>query len=403
MKTFFKILLLTVVSILFFSCTTTQTQDLSKYQNINDSIKKEYAPDKRVAIYDITINKNQNKIVLKGESDQPEAVEALKQKLTGNNIQIIDSVLILPDASVGETKYAVVNNSVANIRSKGKHSGELATQAILGTGLKVLKIVGSFYLIQTPDAYISWVDHGGVTLMNENEYLTWNEAIKIIYTQTWGYSYQGKNTNSIKVSDLVLGAQLKLLSDEGKFYKVEYPDKRIGFVKKSESELYNKWIEEVKPSGELIEKYAYDFIGAPYLWGGTSTKGMDCSGFTKTVFLMNGFIIPRDASQQINAGLDVDPNLKFENLQKGDLMFFGRKATDSTKQRTTHVGIWLGNGKGEFIHEASQVRLSSINPKSEYYDKANTNRYLGSRRYLGVKDKMITDLKTDKLLTEIKQ
>ncbi len=403
MKAFFKILSFIVVSILFFSCTTNQTQDLTKYKNINDSIKKEYAPDKRVAIYDISLHKNQNKIVLKGESDQPKAVEVLKQKLTAINIQIIDSVHILPDASVGETKYAVVNNSVANIRSKGKHSGELATQALLGTGLKVLKIVGSFYLVQTPDAYISWVDHGGVTLMKPNEYLEWTNAPKIIYTNTAGYTYQENNAKSLRLSDIVLGAQLKFLDEDKNFYQVEYPDKRIGYIKKSESELYSKWISDVKPNGDLIETYAREFLGAPYLWGGTSTKGMDCSGFTKTVYLMNGFIIPRDASQQINAGLDVDPDLKFENLQKGDLMFFGKKATDSTRQRTTHVGIWLGNDKGEFIHEASQVRLSSIDPESDYYDKNNTNRYLGSRRYLGVKDKMITNLKTDKLITEIKQ
>ena len=133
----------------------------------------------------------------------------------------------------------------------------------------------------------------------------------------------------------------------------------------------------MEPSGELLEKYARDFLGSPYLWGGTSTKGMDCSGFTKTVYLLNGFIIPRDASQQIHAGEVVDEHLNFEGLEKGDLMFFGTKATDNNEQRVTHVGIWLGNGKGEFIHSASKVRLSSIDPESKYYDEPNKNRYLG--------------------------
>ena len=102
-------------------------------------------------------------------------------------------------------------------------------------------------------------------------------------------------------------------------------------------------------------------LGVPYLWGGTSPKGNDCSGFTKTVYLMNGFVIPRDASQQVTAGKIVDENLKFEGLEKGDLMFFGTPAKDGKKQRVTHVGIWLGNGKGEFIHSASNVHLSSVN------------------------------------------
>jgi len=143
-------------------------------------------------------------------------------------------------------------------------------------------------------------------------------------------------------------------------------------------------------------------LGVPYLWGGTSTKGMDCSGFTKTVYLMNGYVIPRDASQQITAGNDVDPQLELKNLQKGDLMFFGRKATDSTRQRVTHVGIWLGNNEGEFIHASGRVKIGSIDPESSFYDEFNRNRYLGSRRYLGEKDELIIDLKRVDNKTQIK-
>ncbi len=403
MKYISKFLFISIFFIVIYSCNKEPKSDISSLIDLRDSIEKEYAPDKRVALFNIIISSVDGTILLKGDSDQPKAVAELKKQIANQKMNIIDSIVILPNASVGETKYAVVNNSVANIRSQSRHSGELATQALLGMGLKVLKIKGAFYLVQTPDAYISWVDHGGVQLMNEKEYIAWNTATKIIFTNTWGYSYINKNTDSQKVSDLVLGAQIKYLSDDGDFYKVEYPDGRTAFVKKSESDLYDNWIKNVKPSGELIEKYALDFMGTPYLWGGTSIKGMDCSGLTKTAYLMNGFIIPRDASQQINAGLNVDPTLKFENLQKGDLVFFGKRATDSTKQRVTHVGIWLGNGKGEFIHESRQVRMSSIDPQSDYYDESNTKRYLGSRRYLGEKDPLITNLKTDKVLTEIKQ
>ena len=403
MKYISKFLFISIFFIVIYSCNKEPKSDISSLIDLRDSIEKEYAPDKRVALFNIIISTVDGKILLKGDSDQPKAVAELKQKLTDQKMNFIDSIVMLPNASVGETKYAVVNNSVANIRSQSRHSGELATQALLGMGLKVLKIKGAFYLVQTPDAYISWVDHGGVQLMNEKDYIAWNTAPKIIFTETWGYSYKNKNTDSGKVSDLVMGAQLKFLSEEGAFFKVEYPDGRIAYVKRSESDMYDHWIKEVKPSGELIEKYALDFMGTPYLWGGTSTKGMDCSGLTKTAYLMNGFIIPRDASQQINAGLNVDPDLKFKNLKKGDLMFFGKKATDSTRQKVTHVGIWLGNDKGDFIHESRQVRLSSIDPDSDYYDGSNTKRYLGSRRYLGQKDALITNLKTDKVLTEIKQ
>ena len=83
-------------------------------------------------------------------------------------------------------------------------------------------------------------------------------------------------------------------------------------------------------------------------------------------------------------------------------MFFGRKATDSTRQRVTHVAIWLGNDQGEFIHSSGKVKIGSIDPDSAHYDEFNTKRYLGSRRYLGEKDELIIDLKNDDNSVKIK-
>jgi len=308
----------------------------------------------------------------------------------------------LPDSTVGQFTYAIVSNSVANIRSKPKHSGELATQAILGTSLKVLKINGDFYLVQSPDGYISWVDHGGVTLLTDEQFISWNNSPKVIFTNTYGFVYQEPNNDLNKIGDIVLGGQLLLMGENTDYYKVQYPDKREGYLKKSESNLYDTWLQQLQGSGSLLELYAKELLGVPYLWGGTSTKGMDCSGFTKTVYLMNGLVIPRDASQQIMAGKNVDTDLNFSNLEKGDLMFFGKKATDSTRQRVTHVGIWLDNGQGEFIHASGRVKLGSIDPESQLYDLHNSNRYLGSRRYLGIADNLITTLKKPIAKSDIK-
>jgi len=399
-----KILNISFLFLLTLSITSChKTKDDSKeLQEINDGIRHFYAPDRRVAVYDIDLVSKDGKIEITGESDQAQALDSLRSSLMSKGLSFMDHSVLLPDSTVGNTLMAVVNNSVANIRSQAKHSGELATQALLGTELKVLKIKGSFYRVQTPDHYISWVDHGGVTLMNPEEFKHWQNSQKVIYTKPYGYVYEYMSDELYKIGDIVLGAQLKLIEDAGAFYKVSYPDKRTGYIKKSECELYGSWISKLEPSGTLVELYAKDLMGSPYLWGGTSSKGMDCSGFTKTVFLMNGYIIPRDASQQIMAGKDIDPEIEFNNLEKGDLMFFGTKATDSTKQRVTHVGIWLGNEKGEFIHSSGRVKMGSIHPASPYYDEANTNRYLGSRRYLDQKDKMLINLRGDNVDDNIK-
>ncbi|MDN3644321.1 C40 family peptidase [Lutimonas halocynthiae] len=391
-----------LIGIMLTSCQK-PTQNVSDIvYTISDSIKKVYAPDKRVAIYDLQFELENDKLIVSGETDQEKALTDLVESLSRKGIKIENQTTILPDASVGSFYYAVVNNSVANIRSNPKHSGELATQAILGMPLKVLKIDGDFYLVQTPDAYISWVDHGGVTLLTRAQFESWNKSPKIIFTNTFGFVYKEPHDELHKISDIVMGAQLSLLEETKDYYKVGYPDKRQGYLKKSESQVYENWIANTQASGSLIELYAKELLGVPYLWGGTSTKGMDCSGFTKTVYLMNGYVIPRDASQQIMAGENVDPELAFNNLQKGDLMFFGKKATDSTRQRVTHVGIWLDNGQGEFIHASGRVKMGSINSESSLYDEHNTNRYLGSRRYLNITDKLISDLKTTTIRSVIK-
>ncbi|WP_159950618.1 C40 family peptidase [Polaribacter septentrionalilitoris] len=377
---------------LLVSCSNSSIIEIG-LEGVNQNIKKEFAPDKRVIIYDIKIDSYDDNILLTGETNSKAAYEKLLDSLKSFEINFISKVRVLPDTVIGNNMYAVARNSVINIRSEPKHSAELGTQGLLGMSLKVLDKKGDFYRIQTPDNYISWVDKGGITKMNKGEFDAWNSTEKVIFNKNFGYVYKDKNEDSEIISDITLGGKLKFIKESNEYFEVAYPDNRTGFIKKNEAVLYHSWLQNLIPSQENIELIAKKMSGFPYLWGGTSAKGMDCSGFTKMVYLMNGFIIPRDASQQIHAGKIIDKNLNFSDLQKGDLLFFGKKATPDKKQRVTHVAIWLGNDKKEFIHASGNVHISSVNEKQPHYDEFNKNRYLGSRRYLGFKDKMIIDLK----------
>jgi hypothetical protein len=367
---------------------------VKKVAGVHQIIKTQYAPDKRVAIFDIHFDFSDDKMIASGMTDSKEAYLQLLASLKSMEVAFIDRIRVLPDTIVGNKMFAIARNSVINIRSAPKHSAELGTQGLLGMSLKVLDKQGDFYRIQTPDRYISWVDKGGIQRMNKSEFNAWNSAKKVIFTKTFGYVYITKNSNSGIISDITLGGLLKYISEDTSFYEVQYPDNRIGFIKKSESFIYKNWLHQLQPSEENIETVAKKMDGFPYLWGGTSSKGIDCSGFTKMVYLMNGFVIPRDASQQINAGKTVDTNLNFATLEKGDLLFFGRKATAEKKQRVVHVGIWLGTDKMEFIHASGNVHISSMDEKQPNYDEMNKKRYLGSKRYLNVKDALIIDLKS---------
>lgn len=94
---------------------------------------------------------------------------------------------------------------------------------------------------------------------------------------------------------------------------------------------------------------------------------------------MNGLVIPRDASQQINEGILVDQNRNWDNLNEGDLMFFGYYRDG--KRRIDHVAIWIGDGK--FIQASKNVRINSVYADDPLYDKYHMEKYMESRRIIG--------------------
>lgn len=375
--------------LLLTACDETPKEE-NRFAEPIQEIKTEFAPDKRVALFDISAEQKGDFVILKGESNLPDAVNALMEKLNAQNIAFIDSIQLLPSKEIQGNSNGLINNSVSNLRSNPKHSAELATQATLGTPVKIYKKEGDWLFIQTPDMYLSWVDLGGVVSLTDEAMNSWKTKDKIIYTKTYGHSYTEPNSNSQVVADLVAGGVLEFLNERNGYYEIKYPDGRIGYVSKKESQPYSQWIASMNPTGESLIETSKTLVGVPYLWGGTSTKGMDCSGFTKTIYFLNGMVIPRDASQQVHTGKQIDENKNFERLEKGDLLFFGRKATDSTKEKVVHVGMWIGNN--EFIHASNQVRVSSIDRAAKNFDEFNLNRYLRSKRILKEKDKDLIDL-----------
>lgn len=368
-----------IITLILIGCSSEEKTVNGLQEQIN-SIKSEFAPDKRVALFKVEATKKTNKYILRGESNLPEALEALKNQLTLENVVFIDSIQLLPSANLNGIAQAVINISVANLRTNPKHSAELATQATLGTPVKVLKKEGGWYYIQTPDKYLSWVDEGGIVLMDDNETNTWKSTNKVIFKKTFGHTYSTRDKGAQVISDIVAGGVLEKIAEDTSFFKVKYPDGRMAFIDKHEAEDYIHWLENLNPTTAALVSTSKRLMGVPYLWGGTSTKGVDCSGFTKTIYFLNGMVIPRDASQQVHTGKSIDSTKNFDNLIEGDLLFFGRKATDSTSEKVVHVGMWIGNN--EFIHASEMVRISSMDLNATNFDEWNRNRYLRTKRIL---------------------
>ncbi|WP_034886008.1 C40 family peptidase [Gillisia sp. JM1] len=359
----------------------------SEADSIILEVKNEYVPDKRVALFEVESYKKDGKLIVKGDSNLPNAVNSLRSQLAAKNIAFIDSLHLLPEGELKNTSNAVVKISVANIRSNPAHSAELATQATMGTPLNVLKHEGDWYLVQTPDKYLAWVDQGGIQLMSDSEMEIWLNKPKLIFTNTFGSSFTEASDEAQVVSDLVAGNVVEIVSEKGSFYEVKYPSGTPAFIKKDEAKLYPEWIKSLDPSEENLVNTSRSLMGLPYLWGGTSSKGVDCSGFTKTIYFLNGIVLPRDASQQVHAGKLIDSTRNFEKLIPGDLLFFGRKATDSTSEKVVHVGMWIGDN--QFIHSLGNVHISTTDTTAADFDEYNYNRYLRTKRILPDSEKVI--------------
>ncbi|WP_018668092.1 NlpC/P60 family protein [Bacteroides gallinarum] len=366
-----------------FLAAASETGDRSipvEIAQLTDSLKQQFAPDKRVALLDVDYSFSGKNVMLRGVTTSAEAKAVLLKELAKRGYTVMDCLQLLPDGEGLEGKtYGIINVSVANLRVAPDFSSEMMTQGLMGMPVRVLQRDG-WVRIQTPDDYIAWVHRVGVHPVTKEEMAAWNDAEKIVVTSHYGFVYSEPNRASQTVSDVVAGNRLKWEGSKGAFYKVAYPDGRRGYISKSIAMPEKKWRSGLKQDAASIIRTAHTLIGIPYLWAGTSSKGVDCSGFMRTVLFMHDIIIPRDASQQAYAGKHIDIAPDFSNLQPGDLIFFGRKATPERKERVVHVGMYIGGKR--FIHSQGDVHISSFDPADELFDEYNLGRLLFATRVL---------------------
>ncbi len=275
--------------------------------------------------------------------------------------------------------YGVVRLSVCNMRDTNSFSSEMVSQALLGTPVKLFKF-DKWYKIQTPDEYSGWVHNAAITPMDKDELNDWNKAKKIVVVSHYGFTYQEPDESSQCVTDVVAGNRLKFEGVRGNFYQISYPDGRKAYISKSIAKREDEWRAVISVDAESIIQTAMTLLGVPYLWAGTSSKGIDCSGFVRTVLFMHDLIMPRDASQQAEVGQRIDIAPDFSNLIAGDLVFFGKKAAGEQRERVIHVAIYMGNKR--FIHSQGDVRINSFDPSAPEYDEFNLNRLLFATRIL---------------------
>ncbi len=361
--------LLSLMILLLFGCSLSETEQEINFQI--EQTKNKWAPDQREALFDISAKINQKTILITGETNLPEAKKELLNNINHFTQTIIDSISLLPD-----NQFGLINLSVANLRATPSHSAELVTQALMGTPVKILKEKNGWYLVQTPDLYISWVDDAGISPISVKQHNNWRNSLRVIITSENEFVRSSNSETSEIISDLTPGGIVEVIADKNDWLLVILPDGRKGFISEINCIDFDNFKQTVHPEPESMVRMAKKMMGRPYLWGGTSTRAMDCSGFVKSVYFMHGIILARDASLQTRHGQLIQPSNKHDNFTKGDLLFFGRDSA-----HVTHVAFSLG--ESEYIHAAGRIKKNSFDPAKDNFSEHRKNSYIRARRIIG--------------------
>ena len=291
-----------------------------------------------------------------------------------------------------EKRMAVVETSTCYMRIAPDYESALETQELMGTVVEIIGEQGYWRDIESPQPYRAWTTEKTLVEMTGEEMDEYKKAPKYMFTGLYGHIYTKPSEKSQTICDLVGGDVMRMALKggragkavrtepravtKGKWTQVVLPSGRTGWVCRKDLRPLDDRIDirmgdkaEGKVSQEKMEDIiasAMKLVGVPYMWGGMSSKGVDCSGLVRIACIMNDVLLPRNASQQIKCGVPVE----LADLQRGDLVFFGTPATEDKPMRVTHVGIYLGDN--HIIHASHLVRINSLIPGDEdYYENAH--------------------------------
>ncbi len=377
-------LVLEVAAMSFFACSgahalATEDQEIDRANDLLAKVRQKLAPDSHLAIFDVTMKREGTNLALAGELDNGRNKEAALAALREAGIEAEDRVTLLPDKELGDKVWGISTMSVANGREDPEQKAELGTQILMGNIVHIWKRHRGWFLIQSADGYLSWTESGNLFRCARAEADAWQSSPLLIVTALEEQILEQPRAGAQPVCDIVMGNLVRKRGEHGKWFLVELPDGRKGALGKTAAGDYSTWKKSRHATPEKIEQTARLFMGRPYLWGGNSPKGIDCSGFCKLVFLMNGIDLNRNASHQALQGTALSLDSDLGNLKKGDLIFFGH-SRNGEKPRVSHVGIYLGNKT--FIQSSQRVRISSLDPNSPLFDEQYGRSLIAARRIL---------------------
>lgn len=258
-------------------------------------------------------------------------------------LAFLSFVILVHAPAAGMSASQVVLVPVANMYSGPSQDSDVVSQAIFGTNVVVLESNGSWARIRTPDQYSGWMQLSDLRSSGHSEgYATSGTTAQV--ESLFANLYRETDVTLHRPVITVPFETRLAIVEEGKgdndgWLRVRLPDESFAWVQLGDINLHPRDL-SIAESIVLAKR----FLGLPYLWGGRSSFGYDCSGFTQMLVRSRGIIMPRDADQQ--AAWDGVIAVDRKDLKPGDLLFFG-----SAPGKITHTAMYIGDG--QFIHDTT--------------------------------------------------
>lgn len=327
--------------------------------------------DTTIFLFGVSAAREDGRWVLRGSTNLPQLRDAAGGVLKAVGLADVDNrIEVLPSERLGAKRFGVVRIPMALTWAGPAEGSGSRTQLLLGERVYLLDQTpdGGYLLLQGGDGYIGWVRQEAVLRMDETGFTDWCASrMATVVKDRMADDFR-----------LPAGASLPVMDESADTVRLRLPRGVRSTGDKAEVEVPRDHL-RIRPAGEpasglAAAQCAVEYLTTPYVFGGKSRLGLDCSGLTGVAWAAAGVSLPRDARQQILVGTVVSTPWYRPPLQPGDLLFFC-----DDDGRVIHAGVSLGGSR--FIHASPpEVQVSSFDPADPLYSEPWLRRFVFARR-----------------------